>query len=382
MAIIQEMMNESDPDVIYWEKKTTLMWEIWGSTILVLGIIGNLLVLVFMYRLRKMSVTNTFLMAMAVADLLLLCIAVFPKWYVFHYGTTIFSSSDMEVFCKLKAWCGRSMGMLSSNLIAAVAVQRTIGAVWPHRFQTLCKRRRMKQIIGIMAVAAFLINIFALFVATMGPKICQPKSSFQNSDYFVLVIFLNMLFFAVLPATVIIVSDCCLIRAMAGWGERAADGSQREVRRQIRSSTTTMVVALSIVFLVTRIPVAILRLVVHFQYAPNRSPATYFVKQVAKLLFFTNSAINFYLYICTGRKFRRQVWAMVCRPAGSSAEEEPRESVSGLGRLTPSGDRTSQQPTVGAAASFSLSAIASRLSEMTIPFAGPPKARQQSSTSV
>jgi len=68
-------MKEAHHDV------TSLLWAIGGPTLLVVGAIGNLLILVTMTR-RRMRGTSTcvYLCAMAVLDLLVLIAGLTPNW--------------------------------------------------------------------------------------------------------------------------------------------------------------------------------------------------------------------------------------------------------------------------------------------------------------
>jgi len=60
---------------------TTLLWAIGGPTLLVVGAVGNLLILVTMTR-RRMRGTSTcvYLCAMAVLDLMVLIAGLTPNW--------------------------------------------------------------------------------------------------------------------------------------------------------------------------------------------------------------------------------------------------------------------------------------------------------------
>jgi len=60
---------------------TTLLWAVGGPTLLVVGVVGNVLILVTMTR-RRMRGTSTsvYLSAMAVLDLMVLAAGLTPNW--------------------------------------------------------------------------------------------------------------------------------------------------------------------------------------------------------------------------------------------------------------------------------------------------------------
>jgi len=60
---------------------TTLLWAVGGPTLLVVGVVGNVLILVTMSR-RRMRGTSTcvYLCAMAVLDLFVLAAGLTPNW--------------------------------------------------------------------------------------------------------------------------------------------------------------------------------------------------------------------------------------------------------------------------------------------------------------
>jgi hypothetical protein len=73
--------NSSSPDVTAGKNVIVLLWQICGPILLLIGYVGNVLVLITMTR-RRMRGTSTFvyLVGMASIDLVVLTVGLLPAW--------------------------------------------------------------------------------------------------------------------------------------------------------------------------------------------------------------------------------------------------------------------------------------------------------------
>ena len=274
-----------------------------------LGTVGNGLSLAVMLRkaLRR-STTSLLLAALAVVDTAVLYVATLPIWLqkMFH-----FSLRDASpVTCKLRLYVCRVLSQLSPWIIVLVAVERLIIVFVPHKAHLLLTRRRVAASIAVTGCTLVAANLHAVWMFSYidikgGGMRCYKR---RNDSYFLTYVspMLNAVLSSFLPAAVLVVSNVAIVVKIAR--ERCNVNRERPMNS---SGMTAMLVMVSVVFIVTTVPVQISNML----WVYLSKDYTLFTSiDYTIVLVSTNYAINFLLYCVSGSRFRREAIAMLtCR---------------------------------------------------------------------
>ena len=163
-----------------------------------------------------------------------------------------------------------------------------------------------------------------------------------------------MFLFSLLPFAFLVLSNGVLVftlaRSVKAARETLTTGQQIDDRQVKASATTVTVIAVSVAFVVLKLPLDVKNLLfslytsdvtssLKLQYIGVRS----FVGSLAYMLFYWNYGINFYVYCLTGTRFRREFEKIVCcwrkkRPSVSKSRMSGTTIVSATVQYKPKDD--------------------------------------------
>ncbi|KAI1898908.1 hypothetical protein AGOR_G00077240 [Albula goreensis] len=295
------------------------------SIIFVLGFAGNgLVVCVLCQKASRSTVANTYMLSLALSDLLFL--VSLPFWAVYY-------SQDYQwvfgsLMCKV---CG---GLLSLNLYASIffitcmSVDRYLAIVHPFKSQgqrSLCRARVVSCMVWAAAcVPTMLTLVFrdTLHVAHMDVTVCgikYPSDSWETA----LGLMKNILGF-LLPFTIIASCYCSIGKHLLGSPDLKKSTSNLD-------RVLKLVVAVVVAFFVCWFPFHVLT----FLNTLGRLGVTVpcWVQRTIDMalpftlcLGFSNSAVNPFLYCFVGNHFREQLSSMY--EARTASLSQKRGSVS------------------------------------------------------
>lgn len=135
---------------------------VYGSTLL-LGLIGNLLIVYTVARFQRMrSISNVFLASLATADLLIVLLCIPVKFgQLFSYTWTL-----GEFGCKFILYI-QHVSMICSVLnLTFLSIERYYAVIHPVRSRYLCTFSQARRVIVFIWLAAFLTAVPIIFVQT------------------------------------------------------------------------------------------------------------------------------------------------------------------------------------------------------------------------
>src|SRR6218665_2364945 len=336
------VMRNRTSGVLPEDQLSRRLWIWITPLLLIIGTFGNVLSF-FTLRsctFRKCSIAFT-LSALAVVDTSVLYTTLLRQWILYLTG-----GYDVRVLlwsfgCKLHFFLTYYLCQLSSWTLVVVTAERAVCVSMPFMAKTACTKSR---IVGSwLLVAGVLAIINSHFLWTGGYP--QMESLLPNnrtiviSSCFVGVRYLSFFYqmwywldlslLSIIPFIFIIVGNivitCCVFRAMKFRREQAipinpytppltqsstisAPPSQAESFKPLTSSTT-MLIGISVLFLVTTTPSAIYFLKSDDWIGTDPDPETIarirLVFTITNLLYYANNSLNFLLYCLTGSRFRR-----------------------------------------------------------------------------
>lgn len=304
--------------------------------IIAFGSFGNVMTLIILRRLG-FSTTNVFIRSLAVSDLFLLHFGLFNYWLRICFNIS-FKEAHV-VTCKLSRFITYWTGVFSAWLITVMTVQRAMSVVWPHRIAVFCTEKiTLLLIAGIVSFSAacysHLLYGFTL-ISTLNETEVQCTIISHDYYWFLVVVWswIDLLAYSLIPIVVIVISNTLIIWNLKVSYKNAlstlSSGDGHEVRSKKASSLTKTLLAVSITFIFLTLPFTIYIIIgpYVFQdievYDIEIRLLADLVHIVVSLLWYSNSAVNFYIYCLTGSKFRSEIKKLIygCRtPVGADRQ--------------------------------------------------------------
>ena len=313
----------------------------WYITVIPVGIIGNLtcLLMVSMKQNYKMS-TSVYQGALAIADTIVLIsqggFVILVNWL-----TKFFAVNTLNIMCKVLSYFLFSAAFYGTMIIMALLVERVIVVTRPLKAAVLLSPRRAMIVIITIIIIAFAYNIPIIFSATMADHFglqCVSVSGYASVIYHMTKVILSGVipFFAILTMNLMIL---CAVKSSRKQKKRYAgrkhhnftishisknSDSRIEVCREddvkvdvtgrqddkmslIEWQLTVMTMVVTLTFLFLTVPKYAQQVAfINIYWLNSCQGLVRFGRSalVTQQLYMLNSAINFFLYIVSGSKFR------------------------------------------------------------------------------
>ena len=341
----------SAPSDVYDFIANVFFIKIYAFILVIVGVIGNgLAIVILSKKTNRSSSTANVLIALAVSDICILFVGSFSNWL--NGVSDINFRKQSGYSCILHIYFSYVPISVSSWLLALVTAERVISVVWPYKVKEWCTVIRTRIAIGatVICVCAFYLHFFIGFESGYNPNIdinCKPT----NGDYLYFLSFvMPYLDFSVtflLPCLIIIPGNIVIVQQLVRQrARRKALTSYTEARDS--SITRTLVIA-GVIFVLTVAPISIL--LITFEYwletVQNTWMITNFWRVVLNALADTNAAVNFFLYVISGTKFREEVKELFCGHCGRM-EAMVQNATAENGTRRPRGQATGKVYTVSA----------------------------------
>ncbi|XP_077342755.1 C-C chemokine receptor type 6 [Lithobates pipiens] len=299
-------VDEEDQDSTFCQKESVRKsLKIFGpialSLIFIFGLVGNILVVVtFSCYKKSKTMTDIFLLNMAIADLLF--IFTLPFWAVYlEKNDWIFG----DVMCKLTKSIYTINFNCSMLLLACVGVDRYVAIVQvtkSFRIRNIALSHKGVICLAVWIVAACLSIITCIFsgaykLGNYQSTVCDARypDHFSASDWKFAVIALEIGTGFFIPFIVMLFCYACIIKTLL-----QAKNSQRYKAIQV-------IVTVMIVFLVCQVPYNVAHLIKAinlFQIDKTCSILFEYAFQSTRLLAFFHCCLNPVIYAFIGVKFR------------------------------------------------------------------------------
>ncbi|XP_029450099.1 C-C chemokine receptor type 6 isoform X12 [Rhinatrema bivittatum] len=274
------------------------------SLIGVLGLIGNILVVVtFTFYKRAKSMTDVYLLNMAIADILF--VTTLPFWAVSHADSWIFK----DFMCKLVKGIYAINFNCSMLLLTCISIDRYIAIVQAtrsFRFRATTLTHKTAICLVVWTVSILISSITFIFSASYEhhnvdehKTICEPRYNVGTSPniWKLTTLGLQVLFGFLFPVLVMCFCYSFIIRTLL------------ETHNSQRHKAIRVVIAVMVVFLVCQVPYNMVVLV-HALGFFNKEKSCLEEKQTAYAMFITEAlaflhcCLNPVLYAFIGIKFR------------------------------------------------------------------------------
>ena len=288
--------------------------------IIVLGTIGNTLsFVVYSRRKQRQKPLSIYMRSLAVADtcmLILLC----ADWLNYKY-----LHQRTEFRCIATDYLQHLMFNICEYILVAITFSRLMAIVHPLRAAK--KTTQTKFIVIVIVVLSVVVNLYYIWtteflVRKKGHKIiyaCMTGQHFNGIITFIMWFDTTKSF--IIPMSLIFVGNVCIVCSLRDRKRSKIIEMQRELameaRRRKENKITMMLVMVTFVFLILVLPYFVYYMYRYFVYHEKKdakSAATdCLVTAICLKLWYSNNAVNFYVYALFGTQFRKELKELFTR---------------------------------------------------------------------
>ncbi|CAH1792375.1 unnamed protein product [Owenia fusiformis] len=324
--------------------------------IIVAGLIGNTLSFLVMTRPRnRRNSTSVYMSGLAVIDNLQI-LALASHWIV----KCLMPDTLTDSFCKVFAYMVGTFGECSIWIVVAMTMDRFTAVWYPLRAHAWCTATRAKRVLAILcpvlavrAIHVYFVGYLAIDIVTGTKMDCSVYDPTQTYNIYVSLIcpWVDTILESIAPFILLIIFNALIIKAVqkhqvqqkelgscmrtstssgpglgsslsiSSTGMLAHNRAAKRIRKFFSKNSqdgqlTRMLLSVSFTLLLLTLPLNIIIMVNAFMSHIELEPATfYLIYSIANRLWFTNNAVNFYLYIFGGQKFRKDlIRLLTCKP--------------------------------------------------------------------
>ena len=291
------------------------VWMVVPPLCILVGTVGNALTLLTVTSKRGKKISFViYLGALAVADTASLYFIAFNAWLFYAFGIDIMLSVTS---CKIFGFMLHVCRMWSSLLVATLSTDRMVCSCFPLKRELLGSGKSALIIISITFGFVFIINVHELYGFKLITIANVSFCGYVDEDY---AYFLGVYFawidtsvYFILPSIVIIVTNIMTVKAAIKSTKQASHLMNVEsVRNRNRNNRQMIVMAVtvSLTFFFLTLPGGIYFIIRPYLFSdPDLFDAAnhaigYLCTTIAFNLAYVNFAINFFLYVISGRQFR------------------------------------------------------------------------------
>ncbi|OWR50755.1 allatotropin receptor [Danaus plexippus plexippus] len=299
----------------------TYEWVLIGvhTTVFVIGLIGNLLVCLAVYRNHAMrTVTNYFLVNLAVADFMVLLFCL-PATVLWDVTETWFLG---DALCKILLYIQSVSVTVSVLTLTFISVDRWYAICFPLKFKSTINSA--KTAILVIWALSLVFNTPELVVLTTVKVVplrfdleylvqCTATWSYSSDLIWHII---RIVFVYTVPLLLMTVAYHQIVRVLwssqkiPGLAETMKLASAEQIQLQSRRKAAKMLVAVVVMFAVCYFPVHLLSVLRYLDMEQNDMITC--LALVSHVLCYVNSAINPLIYNFMSGKYRREFRRVFC----------------------------------------------------------------------
>ncbi|XP_048748057.2 G-protein coupled receptor 183-A-like [Ostrea edulis] len=278
------------------------------------GLIGGILALtVFLNKSQRSTSCCQYLAVRSVSDIGFL-ISLIIVWITDVFDATIFNSPGV---CQMTIFLSYICGFLSVWFVVIVTAENYIRICHPFSVSKYCTTKISKIIISIFLLLALALYNFPLWTLDVSEGHC--KGIARYDELFQMFIHMDTVLTLILPALLItflmVAITFSLARSYHRLGRLKGKRTQKKKsRKSNHSKVTKLLFTVSLVFLALNLPSHVIRTMMTLsRYIMNRSHFTTTELVLQKLfytLYYLSYAINLFIYLFCGTKFRKNFHEM------------------------------------------------------------------------
>ena len=207
--------------------------------------------------------------------------------------------------------------MCGCHLLVAMTFERFYSIIRPHKAASFNTVEKARKIVACIFVFGFSYSIPYLGIASNDGKLCIPNAIAADKIVGQVYNWLTETILFIFPFLSLLIMNSVIIHTLRKRSKLPLlglrDHSQNEAQilksKNPEKQIINMLLLVTFAYLSLNIPVRIL--VLYLNYSTGETPyyyaSLYLAYQVEEKIYYTNHAINIFLYVVSGQKFRRDL---------------------------------------------------------------------------
>ena len=223
-------------------------------------------------------------------------------------------SQNQLGYCIILLFITTSAVLCSTYLLITMTFERLCSIIWPLKAASFNTVKRARIIIACIFVTCFSYSIPFLFITGNRGKICIPNKFASVTVLGEFYYWLTQIFIFIIPFSSLLTMNSIIIytlrkRSKLNIPESQGQGQSEGQTLKIKHSEKqifTMLLLVTFTYLILNISMRALNFYGNFYTGntPSYYAGFHLTYQIGVQTFYTNHAINFFLYVLSGRKFR------------------------------------------------------------------------------
>ena len=249
---------------------------------------------------------------------------------------------DQFWHCTFAMTAFMSSSVCSTYLSISMTFERFYSIIQPHKAASINTVKRAKKTIFCIILCSILFSIPHVSITATSGKGCIPYLGGLRDTYGLLYYWISLIVHFVFPFICLLIMNSVIIHTLRNRPTIRPRSDQGQVQGQneshqskLRSSERNVFITLLLVtfaFLILSTPsyVFLFLMIDTTQRTPFSTAIFHLFLQVAGNMHYTNSGINFFLYVLSGRKFRADLLKLF----KCNGRQKANQSTSGSSSIT------------------------------------------------
>ncbi|KAL4217927.1 hypothetical protein ACF0H5_022666 [Mactra antiquata] len=257
---------------------------------------------------NRKSSTSVFFLALAVSDMFMAISVSFERWLLRNYQLSLYNINSHLTAAKVALTYTNIQ--LSAWILVCITIERMTSIALPYVVKNICTRRLAQMVVVV------LVGIFASFNALQFTQIVDLYLDDMNNVHMLekvnnaekIIQWLDFTFSFFIPIMILIMGSIFIVVSLA-----RVKIQKHDMKMNRNSSVTRTLLAANLVFILTMSPYLILKLLHPIIYGTWISVYMFWaLTDVFLLLSDMNCALNFFVYVMSGARFRADAKELLC----------------------------------------------------------------------
>nr|ANO39029.1 GCR055 [Schmidtea mediterranea] len=273
---------------------------------LIMGTIGNLLIIIISSRQKTRPFTKLFIVSEAVWDLAILLLSSIRYAYNSLYSIEI--RNHNLAMCKSHSFLTYFFNDISSWVLMILSIERFLLLKYPTNSKLKSLTVKHASVITVILLGLSFVKNFLHFLSVYDEtdKICI----IYSLEIQVVISYVDLVFNAIIPFIGVAMSTIGTLILLRIHNQKLSENVSNSSRTSSAVQVLKMVLAISIYNFITAIPQTILSIILSseiFNYDEAKLEITFLFFRLSLLFYISNNAIKFYLYIFVSTSYRKML---------------------------------------------------------------------------
>ena len=276
--------------------------------LLFIGTLGNIMsFVVFSRPVLKHSATAFYFRVLAAADTLALNVGLWPNWMRDAFDIHIYPMTDIS--CRIQTYLRYMLPDFAIWVLVILTIERMVGVKRPYRVHSIFTRRRIWISVFITLLAISMVNIPSIWITTknLGDTSIHPCAVAHEVLAYEIWPWIDLTVYSLLPFFIMITSITIILKSINRQRRTLCrqDSLNSNMGVTTETMTPTLLTVVFVTFLLTTPFVIYAVIMKELHGKVNIDFLLYYY--IASYLRYVNNSINFFLYCCSGKKFRAEL---------------------------------------------------------------------------